>query len=342
MKRKLFKVFPILLLSSLLLSGCGSSYEKGAFMDHDYGMVSDSVSSTSNSQGFYFDIGGGQDMEALVGASLNGSSQSKGNASSNSSYESTTNESVIEEDANFTNVDSMTQKLIRRASLSMETLDLANTVDGIKKEVKRLGGYISNSNYNDGYNKSQNLTIRIPYNKVDDFLDTVGTLGVIKGQSDSVEDITLSYSDTKSRISSLEIEYERLNELLAKADSLETIIVLEDRLTQVRYELEAHTSQIKLWDSLILYSTINISITQEAYISPVIEDKTIYSRIVSGLSDTLNDLKESASDFIVELVINLPYLIIWVIIILMIILIAKGLSKKRKHKKDKKNEKTEE
>ncbi len=61
-------------------------------------------------------------------------------------------------------------------------------------------------------------------------------------QSESAEDVTLQYTDTESRIASLKNEQERLNALLEKADTLENIFKLEERLTEVRYELENYQS----------------------------------------------------------------------------------------------------
>lgn len=48
---------------------------------------------------------------------------------------------------------------------------------------------------------------------------------------------------------------------------------LEDRLTQVRYELEACTSKIRLYNNQINYSTITLTIQEAEHISPTIEKK---------------------------------------------------------------------
>ena len=228
--------------------------------------------------------------------------------------------------------------LIRNVSMRIETTTFDETITSLKQEVNNIGGYLSYSSFDDGYRKSQNITARIPYDKVDEFLEKVGTLGTIKSLNDSVDDISVKYTDTKSRINSLQIEYDRLNELLAQAKDLDSIIALESRLSEVRYEIENYESQIRLWDSLIIYSTIKINIQEKDYISPVIEEETVLSRIKSGLSDTFNDLKVFLEDLIVWAVVNFPYILIFVIILIVVIAIIKKKIKKIKTKKAKEEE----
>ena len=62
------------------------------------------------------------------------------------------------------------------------------------------------------------------------------------------------------RKKSLEIEQERLWALLEKADSLDAVVALEARLSEIRYELESYTSQLRLYDNQVDYSTVSIYI----------------------------------------------------------------------------------
>ena len=68
--------------------------------------------------------------------------------------------------------------------------------------------------------------------------------------------------DTEARISSLQTEYDRLLELLAQAESVDSLISLEARLSDVRYQLESYKSQLRTYDNLVDYSTVSISVSQ--------------------------------------------------------------------------------
>lgn len=60
----------------------------------------------------------------------------------------------------------------------------------------------------------------------------------------------------------LETEQERLLALLEKAENVEDIITIENRLSDVRYELENYESQIRLLDNQIDYSTVYVDISE--------------------------------------------------------------------------------
>ena len=66
----------------------------------------------------------------------------------------------------------------------------------------------------------------------------MGKIGTVTYTNKSSEDITLDYVDVESRIEALEVEQERLLALLESAQDLESVIQLESRLSEVRYQLE--------------------------------------------------------------------------------------------------------
>ena len=239
------------------------------------------------------------------------------------------------------------RKLIRRVNLNIESLEFDQSVRTIESYIGSFGGYvesssITNSNYYYGYNynysnkaRIANYVLRIPSEMLDSFLGQVGNIGNITSQSSSSEDITLSYIDLEARTESLEIQQERLLALLEKAETVDEIISLEDRLSYVRYQIESQRSTLKNYDNLVAYSTVSITLSEVVKITEP-EPTTMGERISRGLSDTFYDLGVALEDFAVGFVVNLPYILIWAVIIFVIIFvivkIVKG-SKKRKEKK---------
>ena len=239
------------------------------------------------------------------------------------------------------------RKLIRRVQMNVESLEFDQSVQTIESYVTAFGGYIESSSISDtnyyygySYNLSSkariaNYVLRIPGERLDGFLSQAGNIGNITSQSTSSEDITLSYLDLEARTESFEIQQERLLALLEKAETVDEIISLEDRLSEVRYQIESQRSQLKNYDNLVSYSTVNISLVEVVRITAP-EPVTMGERISQGLSDTFYDLGEWFKDFAVGFVINLPYILIWAVIIFVIIFvivkIVKG-SKKRREKK---------
>ena len=58
-------------------------------------------------------------------------------------------------------------------------------------------------------------------------------------RQESIDDVTLQYVDLESHKKMLEEEQKRLLELMEKAETMEDIITIESRLTEVRYQLES-------------------------------------------------------------------------------------------------------
>ena len=124
------------------------------------------------------------------------------------------------------------------------------------------------------------------------------------------EDITLKYVATSSRITALETEEARLLELLSKAETMEDLLEIEARLTDVRYELENHASQLRLYDNQIDYATIYLYIEEVQEYTPV-EEPGFFQRIQTTFSGSLEGLGDGFVDITVFLVGNSPYILVF-------------------------------
>lgn len=208
-------------------------------------------------------------------------------------------------------------KIIKRYHFHYETETYDDSYSYLKEQIVQYGGYVSSSEMTGTELRTLSLTARIPAKASDEFTSRLGTLGTVISQSESAEDVTLQYTDTESRIASLKIEQERLNALLEKADTLENIFKLEERLTEVRYELENYQSQKNRYDDLISYSTVNI-ILEEVEYTVEIDDKSIFSKISTGFRSSFRDVKNNIEEFFVWLLVMVPYLVEWAVILLIL------------------------
>lgn len=227
------------------------------------------------------------------------------------------------------------KKIIKKYYNNYETETFDKAYAYLKQQIEKYNGYISSSEVRGTSYRTLQLTARIPADVSDEFVGQLGSLGTLTSQSESADDVTLQYTDTESRITSLKTEQERLNALLEKADSLETIITLENRLTEVRYELENYQSQKNLYDDLISYSTVNIVLKEVNYTVEV-DDTSIISRISTGLKTSFRDIKDDFADFIVWLIVTFPYLVIWAVVIFIIVKVIRSIRRRMKAKKAKK------
>ena len=151
------------------------------------------------------------------------------------------------------------RKLIRTITMDAETENLDTILSDLDAQLALLGGYVQDKSVQNGRNGGRRyatLTLRIPADQVDNFVNHVKSATNILSSSEKAEDVTLKYSATESRLKALETEEARLLELLAKASTLNDLLTLESKLADVRQELETVKSQLKLYENLVDYGTI--------------------------------------------------------------------------------------
>ena len=206
------------------------------------------------------------------------------------------------------------RKWIITIDMNVETDNLDNLMENLDREIRARDGYVEDQNIHNGSNyashryRSASLTIRIPDEKVDQFTSDIAGLANVVSQNLRREDITLQYVATSSRVTALETEESRLLELLAKAETMEDLLEIEARLTDVRYELENYASQLRLYDNQVDYATIYLNIDEVQEYTPV-EEPTFLERIRNTFSDALEGLGDGIVNITVFLVGNSPYLL---------------------------------
>lgn len=229
------------------------------------------------------------------------------------------------------------QKLIRTMHVEAETNDLDILLVTLDAKIAELKGYVENKSvYNGSYSdqrsyRTATLTIRIPVDRLDAFIEHVKGASNIISHKENADDITLSYVATASRISALETEQQRLLELLAKAETMDDLLMIEQRLTDVRTELEQVTSQLRLYDNLVDYGTVELSVTQVQEFT-VVEEESVWQRMGSGLKENWKGLCEFAEDLLVLIVSSLPLLIPVGLAVLLIFAVIKLCARPRKKK----------
>lgn len=243
------------------------------------------------------------------------------------------------------------RKLIKTVNINAETENFDSLVPSLEEQVTALGGYIEqmstnngNSYYTDSYEMKQlryaSMTIRIPKENLELFLSEVGEQSNIISRSESVSDVTLQYVDLESHKKALMTEQSRLLELMEQAETVEDIISIESRLSEVRYQIESMESQLRTYDNQIDYSTIYLYIDEVERYTPA-DDISTGERIRTGFMESLSSVGDGFYNFGIWFVIHIPYLVVWAVLIALAVLIfcklRKYMAKRGAGKKAQKN-----
>ena len=232
------------------------------------------------------------------------------------------------------------RKWIITMDMEVETDDLDKLMADLDQKIDAIGGYVEDQNIHNGSTyasrryRNANLTVRVPDEKVDQFTGDLSGMANVVSQNLRREDITLKYVATASRVTALETEEARLLELLAKAETMEDLLTIEARLTDVRYELENYASQLRLYDNQVDYATVYLYINEVQEYTPV-EEPTFFERIKTTFSDALEGLGDGIVNVTVFLIGNSPYLLTLGIAALVILKFVKRRGQIRLKKKTK-------
>lgn len=268
----------VLVVLSLVLTGCGAASTDDMVTNEYFGAESDKL---------YDSVV----METSAAADMEGSTETNSGAPTQ-------------------------RKWIVTINLRAETEDLDTLLANLNQRIAELGGYVENSNIYNGsaYNNSRryrnaSLTLRIPAEQADQFTEQVAQASNVISSNKTMDDITLNYVSVESRMKALQVEEERLLELLAKAENMSDLLEIEARLTDVRYELERVTSQLRVYDNQVDYATIYLDISEVKEYT-VVEEQTVWQRIGTGFVESLKSVGNFFVEIFVFLLANLPVLVL--------------------------------
>ena len=228
------------------------------------------------------------------------------------------------------------RKLIRNVNLSLQTTEYDAVVENIRSRVAEVNGY------NGRAARSMNMTVRVPNDRLDAFLENAINGAKVINRSENTQDITLRYTDLEARVATLEVERDRLMELLAEAENIESIIALENRLSDIRYELESIKSSLRVYDNQVAYSTVRIDL-QEVQVLTETKEATFTERVSAKFRQNLLDLMDTVTDLLIDVISNLPgiillIIVIWAIVRIVTAILGKESREARREKKQRKKE----
>ncbi len=221
------------------------------------------------------------------------------------------------------------KKIIVTANVNLETLDLDTLVGNLLADVNKYGGYIQSASTRGSAGKSgrtYDATIRIPADRYSEFISGVKESGNITYFNEGSEDITSAYYDLQARIDSLIAEEERVMEFYKQAKDLNELMAVEQRLTEIRYEIDAKQTQMKNYDLLTSYSTVNIHVTETVQYTET--SVSFFTRLGNAFKNGWHNFTEGIGDFIIGVVYNLWGILILVAVAVLVI----RFIKKRRNK----------
>lgn len=240
------------------------------------------------------------------------------------------------------------KKLIRNMDMTLETTEFDGLLSFVEQKVTELGGYIESSSVNgtaDSGRRYSYMVIRVPEEKLNEFEEELGNSARVLSRNSSVQDVTLQYSDLAAHIDALRVEQKTLMDMLEKAEDVDTIIIIQNELTNVRYELESYESQMKVMNNQIDYSTVTVSVNEVK--TPTVQEKEgFFTRVKHTFNRNIRNIGEGIEDFFVFVLGNIVGIalflavavgVLYVLRLIIRFLFGKGGKRAKREKNKEKN-----
>jgi len=265
----------------LLVAGCGGSDDSGAGSEASSDRAA--IDETAQDPGIATDAAGGADEEAAeamppttVAASAEeggdtGDDQASGTDAGGESGPLGAGGVTVTPTAA-----DIGRKLIFTAFLTVGVDDVAAASAEATSIIEDLGGFLFGQNTVGGAEPTSELTFKILPDDFNRALELLGSVGELRNQSVTTDDVTERVVDLESRIEVAELGVERLRNALENAGTLEDYAEIERLLLDRESELEVMRGQIRTLQDRIDLATITLLLTQDRVENAISVDVTAY------------------------------------------------------------------
>ena len=233
------------------------------------------------------------------------------------------------------------QKIVYTASLSIQSLEYDQSAASIRRKIREAGGFSeAESEYDKDYNwyrynapssntRSLSITARIPSDKFEAFLNSLDGDGKIMSKSVNAQNISQVYANKETYKKALEKEQERLLAMMDKAETIEDMIAVESRLSEVERQLNSYKTDLSQMDKDVEFSTVYIDLQEVKRYTETVEKTTFREKLGFAFEDAISSFRDFCEGVILFVVRNFPFLIIFAIVVA---LIVRWLAKRRAQK----------
>jgi hypothetical protein len=160
-------------------------------------------------------------------------------------------------------------QVIRQAQLSITvgSGSFDSKLADVRGLVQLQGGFISGTDAqaNPAANsqiRTGVITFMVPAAKFDDTIDQLTKMGKVENEHISGNDVSAQYVDLQARLVNEEAQRDAMLALLARAQSVQDIIAVQNQLGQITGQIEQLKGQIQYIDHNTAYSTVTVDLTE--------------------------------------------------------------------------------
>jgi hypothetical protein len=153
--------------------------------------------------------------------------------------------------------------VVYTGSVTVRVADAEAAADRATGFADDAGGYLGKQDSQLEGDREVAVTLRVPADAFDEVMAKVAALGKVQARKVDSEDVTDQVVDLKGRLENAEASTARLRALLDKAENVQNIAALEDRLTEREAEIEQISGQLEVLSDQVHYATVSATFTEK-------------------------------------------------------------------------------
>lgn len=216
--------------------------------------------------------------------------------------------------------------VIKTADMSIQVTDVRASEAALRTRIGTLGGYIvqSQSSGSDEY-LNMNISFRVPSARFEEALSGVqGMAEEVISSAVRGDDVTEEFVDLDSRRQTLEATRDRLRELLAKAETVEDTLKVNQTLTEYQVEIDQIIGRQKFLSQSSSMSTINLAIAPVPATEPIVSEEGWQPQTIAR--DALRDLVSFGQVLVSLAIVLLVWSPVWGGLLLFVMFVLRRLN----------------
>ena len=156
------------------------------------------------------------------------------------------------------------KKIIKTAYISIEVENYLDERKLIDTSLKECNAYIVNENLQNTESQiSNSINIKVPANQFDNLLDKLSKIAKkVDYQNIETKDVTEEYIDIETRLANSRKVEQTYLRLLRRTNTIEDILKIEQKLSEIRTDIESTEGRLKYLNHQVSFSTISLNVYQ--------------------------------------------------------------------------------
>jgi hypothetical protein len=218
------------------------------------------------------------------------------------------------------------RKIITTGQVALTVKVYDSFYKSLEQQLQQVGGYVSSleATRDSGSVRWATVTIRIPPGRTNLMVSWLREQGMIQSENIKAEDVSEEYYDIQARLANAKRLEARLLDMVQKnTGKLADLVLLEEKIGEVRENIEQMEGRIRNMDHLISLATLTLNVQVQD--TTVVATPTFASRAIHAWKHSLKALKEVSQIGLLAVIAILPWILPVGVAVVMLMFVVKGI-----------------